>query len=383
MHTGPLLERPVSKSGEPITNKQIDYNFYDKNKWLYTTFDPNIAVDSLGDGFFVSDNGVLTTTENPDKISVNPAVASGLTRLTDNWQSNTDWGIFPTIDDGGTQRPLTPHWGDVAVYSYDFAEDYEPDLFVVPYNSDGSLNQAFVDEAKELVLLSEGLQDGKEGAPSKRAIAEYWEYGDETAYPPGHWIELATSILLDKNVLLSSQEEADLIFAVSSSVSDAGAIGWNIKYEYDTVRPFTAINQLFLGSVVPDWEGNELAQVDDRKGWNPYQLRRNYTPPFPDIVSGHSAFSYASAVVLRNKLDVNYYPSESEPFASRFSVDNGFDGLASNEMSRDLKWSYFSEQARLVFKNAGWHTHGVRKSGRDEIRNYHWPSGVRAYASRK
>ena len=344
--TGPLLERPVSSSGQPIKNNQFDYNFYDETKWRYANFNPNLAVASLGDGFSVSDKGVLSTTNNANKIAVNPAVASGQTRITDSWQSISDWGIFPTIDDGGTQIPLTPHWGDVSVYSYDHARDYKPDSFVVPYDSNGSLNQSFVSEARELVLLSESLQHGQEGAANKRAIAEYWEYGDGTAYPPGHWIELANTILQDKDVTLSSQEKMDLILAVSHGVSDAGAIGWGIKYEHDTVRPFTAINQLFLGSVVPDWEGNELAQVDDRKGWNPYQLRRNYTPPFPDIVSGHSAFSYASAVVLRNTLGSNYYPSESRAFISRFSDKDGFDGLASNgNEERTLKWTYFSQQA--------------------------------------
>ena len=341
-----MLERPVSSTGEPITNKQFDYNFYDKTKWRYADFKPNIAVASLGDGYSVSDKGVLSTTNKVGKLVVNPAVASGRVRISDTWQSISDWGIFPTIDDGGTQIPLTPHWGDVSVYSYDHARDYELDSLVVPYTSKGALNQSFVDEASEIVLLSESLQDGQEGAANKRAIAEYWEYGDQTFYPPGHWIELANTILLDKGVKLSSQEEMDLILAVSHGVSDAGAIGWGIKYEYDTVRPFTAINQLFLGSVVPDWEGSELAQVDDRKGWNPYQLRRNYTPPFPDIVSGHSAFSYASAVVLRNILGSNYYPSESGAFVSRFSGKDGFDGLALNgNEERTLQWTYFSQQA--------------------------------------
>lgn len=344
--SGPLIDRPVSSDGTPLSNKEINYNFYDEGKWKYADFNPNIALESLGDGYFVSDKGVLSTTKVADQIKVNPAVASGQTRITEKWQSITDWGIFPTVDDGGTQVPLTPHWGNVDVYSYRQTSDYQPGTVTLPYQPNGELNQAFVNEAKELVLLAAGLQDGNEGAANARAIAEYWEYGDESPYPPGHWINLAQDIIQDKEIVLTSQESIDIFFAVSQSVRDAGAIGWKIKYDLDTVRPFTAINQLFFGSTVPDWNGDNLAQVDDREGWNPYQLRRNYTPPFPDIVSGHSAFSFASAVVLRDILGGNYYPYQSEDFVSRFSGANGFDGLAKNgNEETSLKWSYLSEQA--------------------------------------
>lgn len=343
---GPLLNRPVSEQGEALSNKQINFNFYDANRWAYRDFDPNVALFTLGSDFSVSEKGVLTTTSDPDVAVVNPAIASGATRLTLGWQSITDWGIFPTIDDGGTQVPLTPHWGDVAVYAFDHAGDYRLSRFAAPYLADGALNPAFVEEARELVRLSKGLQSGQPGAAQRRAIAEYWEYGDGTGYPPGHWLNLSKDVLLDEAIHLSSQQASDLLFAVSRAVSDAGAVAWGIKYDLDSVRPFTAINQLFFGSLAPDWQGDDLAQTDDREGWNPYQLRRNYTPSFPDIVSGHSAFSASSAVVLRGMLGGNYYPKQSELFRSRFSGASGFDGVEANgNEQRFLQWDYFSEQA--------------------------------------
>ena len=344
--TGPLVTRPVSALGEPLSNKQINYNFYDESRWLYRDFDPNVALSALGPSFAVSEKGVLSSTSDPGFAIVNPAIASGQTRLTVDWQSISDWGIFPTIDDGGTQVPLTPHWGDVSVYAFDRAEDYRLDRFALPYLGNGGLNPVFVEEARELVRLSQSLQSGRPGAPNRRAIAEYWEYGDGTGYPPGHWLNLSRDVLLDDRIRLSRQQAADLSFAVAQAVRDSGAVAWGVKYELDTVRPFTAINQLFFGSLVPDWQGDDLAQTDDREGWNPYQLRRNYTPPFPDIVSGHSAFSTSSAVVLRGLLGGNYYPKQSVPFQSRFSGEKGFDGIEGNgNEERVLQWDYFSQQA--------------------------------------
>ena len=117
-----------------------------------------------------------------------------------------------------------------------------------------------------------------------------------------------------------------------------------MKFFYDTVRPFTAINELFCGSQVSDWRGNLTASIDDYDHWRPYQLGRNVMPPFPDIPSGHSAFSTSSSVVLRNLLGTNVFDYYTEPFKSRFDLDDGFDGNPANG-NEDvvLNWKTFSE----------------------------------------
>lgn len=139
---GPLIERPTSSDGTPLTNKQINYNFYDEDRWIYKNFNPNIALASLPEGFVISEKGVLSTSNDPGFMEINLAVKAGQTSLTSTWQSITNWGIFPTIDDGGTQKPLTPYWGDVDVYSFDTADDYQLTSYELPYLPDGSLNQA-------------------------------------------------------------------------------------------------------------------------------------------------------------------------------------------------------------------------------------------------
>ena len=55
------------------------------------------------------------------------------------------------------------------------------------------------------------------------------------------------------------------------AVFDAGIAAWDMKYFYDSVRPVTAINELFYGSVISDWTGtapgNKVANLDERDFW--------------------------------------------------------------------------------------------------------------------
>ena len=99
---------------------------------------------------------------------------------------------------------------------------------------------------------------------------------------------------------------------------------------YDTIRPMTTINEIFAGSTVGDWRADKEAVIDDRDQWRPYQSDKSLTPPFPDVPSGHSAFSTSASVVLRNMLGSNVDDFTTETFKSRFDLEKGVDGLASN-----------------------------------------------------
>lgn len=146
-----------------------------------------------------------------------------------------------------------------------------------------------------------------------------------------------------------------IVTVLSSLVFDAGVAAWEMKYYYDTTRPFTLINEMFFGSKVPDWRCKPAIQdpycqtafTDDKSPhWRPYQLRRNIVPPFPDIPSGHSAFSTSSSVVLRNLLGTNEFNFISEPFKSRFDLTAGFDGdVANGNEDTTLSYATFSEAA--------------------------------------
>lgn len=276
-------------------------------------------------------------------VTVNPALDAGETRLTPNWQSLSEWGIFPRANDGGPQVPLTAHWGQVTPFAMRSSDELRLTSIVRPYLEDGaSLNEEFVRQATEVVDFAHSLQHGSEQSARRRAIAEYWELGDGTTYPPGWWSQTAVDLVVASD--LSLRDALKLAFATSQAVFDAGIFAWDTKYVYDSVRPFTAINQLFFGSVVDDSRGQQVAITDPRDGWRPYQLRRNYTPPFPDIPSGHSTFSSAAASVFVELLDSNSFPAESLPFISRFSLPDGFDGDSENgNEEATLSWSYYSQ----------------------------------------
>ena len=76
----------------------------------------------------------------------------------------------------------------------------------------------------------------------------------------------------------------------------------------------------------------------------PYQLRRNSSPPFPDVPSGHSAFSSSAMVVLRLILGTNVFGFVTEPFQCRFDTSGGFDGDEANGNEyTTLDFKYLSE----------------------------------------
>jgi hypothetical protein len=78
---------------------------------------------------------------------------------------------------------------------------------------------------------------------------------------------------------------ARLYAVVSQAMDDALISVMDAKYHYNFWRPITAVQRA-------DQDSNPDTVPDP--GWESFLV----TPPFPEYVSGHSAFSMASAVVL-------------------------------------------------------------------------------------
>merc|ERR1711862_952275 len=182
-------------------------------------------------------------------------------------------------------------------------------------------------ETTEIVDLGELQQPGN--CPRCRAESEYWELGDSFVYPPGWWMSRAND--LTRNLDLDVKTTLQIILGTSITVFDAGIAAWDMKFAFDSVRPVTAVNELFFGSTVSDWTGeapgNRVANIDERNFWRPYQLRRNASPPFPDVPSGHSVFITSASVVLRNLLRTNVFDFTTEPFTSRFDTEKGLTAI--------------------------------------------------------
>ncbi len=120
--------------------------------------------------------------------------------------------------------------------------------------------------------------------------ALFWNDPGTTIQPPGHWLQIADTVMQSQgtNLLRSAQ----LTALLGNAENDAGIATWGVKYTYNLWRPVTAIRSCAGGT-----EGGVT--------WNPYFTSCDstwssliVTPPHPDYVAGHPAFSGAGAAVL-------------------------------------------------------------------------------------
>jgi hypothetical protein len=217
------------------------------------------------------------------------------------WQTVTDrwhWQplCVPLVPYGTTctnavQSPLTPQWR----YVYSFTlnpETHYPDQFQLPGPpklSNGTYDPKDVDTA---LSQTSNLTD------TQKAKAEYWADGGGTEFPPGHMAVFAQALSRMRHNTLD--QDVKLFFALGNALMDASISAWQSKYEYDFVRPITAIRERYKGKMITSWLGPEKGGYGKVPGqeWRPYQETNVVTPPFPEYVSGHSSFSGAGGVVL-------------------------------------------------------------------------------------
>src|SRR5437762_14354495 len=87
-----------------------------------------------------------------------------------------------------------------------------------------------------------------------------------------------------------------MFFVLGNALLDASIAVWDCKVAFDYVRPVSAVRFLFAGQLIQAWagplRGTELIPGERFQSYIP-------TPPFAEYTSGHSAFSAASATVLR------------------------------------------------------------------------------------
>jgi hypothetical protein len=252
---------------------------------------------------------------------------------------NTTWQPL-TLPNGTRQLPLTPHWGEVTPFAS--GRDLMPDSVLTPYTSDGSLNPLFVAELNQVLQYSMNL------TATEKAIAEYWEAGPGSAFPPGVWMGFTNDLIRDRQ--LSLDQAMKLSFGVSQSLLDASIGTWATKYHFDSVRPITAIREYYYGRTTTD-SGEPLTDWRETplvgQAWQPYQNPAALTPNFPDMNSGHSAYSSAASTFIRNYLGSNVFGKSVtlKDNDSRFDP-NGFDGQpGTTGTAITLSWDYLNGAA--------------------------------------
>ena len=205
-----------------------------------------------------------------------------------------------------------------------------------------------------------------------RVLAEFWADGPDSETPPGHWNTMAnaTSDLLGGDLLIGGRGDpvdrlewdTKLYLALNGANHDAAVAAWGSKGYFDYVRPISMIRWMgglgqssdpdapayhpdglplveglvevvtlessaagerhaelagHVGGVaVLSYRGNPADPESEIGGvgwiravdWVPYQSPTFVTPSFAAYVSGHSAFSRASAEVLTGFTGSPYFP---------------------------------------------------------------------------
>ena len=128
------------------------------------------------------------------------------------------------------------------------------------------------------------------GTPAQKAAALFWNDPGGTIQPPGHWLQIADTVMVSQG--LDLLQEARLSALLGMAMNDAGTLAWRVKYQENLWRPITAIR-------------NCGPAADGTVTWNatfttcdPTWQSQIATPPHPDYLAGHPAFSGAAATVL-------------------------------------------------------------------------------------
>ncbi|MGK7897213.1 MAG: DUF6851 domain-containing protein [Xenococcus sp. (in: cyanobacteria)] len=281
---------------------------------------------------------------------------------------------FVPIEDpnGSVQQFLTPQWGKVIPFAWDSGVECRPvapePFLLVEGNvdlaaqtitlEDGSvlnielslvgsvINPEFINQATEVIEFSANLTD------EQKLIAEFWEDGGGTSFPPGTWMTFGQFVSSRDDHSLD--DDVKLFFGLSNAVFDAGVATWEAKVFYDYVRPVRAIRELgklgligefnsdLGGFAIEAWQPDLGTQTILATDFIPYQNPgSDPSPPFAEYTSGHSAFSAAGAEVL------NLFTGSDEFGASvTFAPgESRFEPGSTPEAPITLEWDTFTEAA--------------------------------------
>ena len=269
------------------------------------------------------------------------------------------------------QQFLTPHWGDVTPFAEESGElllpPPEPFLLVegttdleaqtitlengTTVDIDKSLvgsiiNPEFIAQAEEVVDYSANLTD------EQKLIAEFWEDGGGTSFPPGTWMTFGQYVSARDDHTLD--EDAQLFFMLGNAVCDAGIATWQAKSSYNYARPVRTIRELgklgligeydesLDGYAINAWQPGRGTQKILATDFVTYQTPGSHpSPPFAEYTSGHSAFSAAAASILK-------LATGSDEFGASVTFEPGssrFEPLLTPVEEVTLKWSTFKEAA--------------------------------------
>ncbi len=219
-----------------------------------------------------------------DGVALGIAIADAILALRENDGSDAYAEYFGSNTAGGWQPTspmfdvaLLPKWGELQTFAVSDVSSILPDG---PPSLSSLEWASALNEVKSLGAASSSARTAEQ-----TATAKFWADGKGTYSPPGHWNQIAEIVSQSQGSSLA--DNARIFAQLNLGLADAAILAWKVKYASGLWRPIAAIQQA-------NSDGNDLTTADPN--WTPLLL----TPPFPEYVSGHSAFSGAAATILNN-----------------------------------------------------------------------------------
>lgn len=182
--------------------------------------------------------------------------------------------------------PELPHWASTTQPF--LIKDANQFLPPPPPELSGPAYAKALDEVRRL-----GAKESKERSEDQTLAARFWSDFSYTETPPGHWNAILRQLVATQ--MLPIAERARLFCLLNLTLADTALACWNAKYHYNTWRPETAIR----GTA-----NNINHGTAPQPHWEPLLN----SPPHPEYVSGHSAFSGAASSVLRRHFGAGDFP---------------------------------------------------------------------------
>ena len=253
-----------------------------------------------------------------------------------------------------TQSFAGAQWGLVLPFALATGNQYRN--LVSSFGPARSGSPAYVRQVDETIALSAGLSD------REKMISEFWSDGVYTEQPPGHWMRIAEWV--SERDHHSLDDDVKFFFVLSNALMDAGIAAWDAKAAYDSVRPITAVTALYRGKTIQAWGGPGNGTISmDGAHWMPYQETDSPTPPFPEFVSGHSAYSAAAAEILREWTGSDLYGGSVMLASGSSKIEPG----VTPRQPVTLLWPTFTaaaEEAGMSRRYGGIHFQAGDEAGR-------------------
>jgi hypothetical protein len=205
-----------------------------------------------------------------------------------------------------SRPPELPHWRNVRPFLLQDANAFLPPP---PPSLD---SPEYTKALREVQTY--GASDSIARSKEQTMLAKFWSDFSYTSTPPGHWNEVARFLASQKGMNIA--ESSRLFAALNIAMADVSIVTWEAKYHYNQWRPLTAIHEA-------DQDGNN--ETHARSEWKPLLK----TPPHPEYVSGHAAFSGAAARVMGNFFgEGTEFRVSSETVPDVVRTYDSFDGCA-------------------------------------------------------